>query len=106
VPYARKLWWNLALTRAMENGLPVVVSDWAAGRHEAVSTVEQQKVRAVHYTSGAACIVDPGKRPDIDATQSTITAGHKGILEATIDLEAVAAYRRHRQQVGLLPPEP
>jgi len=104
VPYARKLWWNLALTRAMENGLPVIVSDWAAGRHEAVTTVEQQKIRSVHYTSGATCIVDPGKRPDIEAMQQVITNGHKGLLEAVIDLEAVAAYRRHRQSEGLLPP--
>ncbi len=103
VTYARKLWWNLALTRAMENGLPVVVSDWAAGRHEAVASAHGQKVRAVHYTGGASCIVDPGRRPDFDAMQRTITAGHKGIVEAEIDLEAVAAYRRHRRSVGLLP---
>ncbi len=35
VLYARVLWHSLALTRAMEFGLPVVVSDWATGRHAA-----------------------------------------------------------------------
>lgn len=33
VGYARELWHCLALTRAMENGFAIVVSDWAAGRH-------------------------------------------------------------------------
>ncbi len=33
VVYARTLWHALALTRALESGLPVIVSDWAAGRH-------------------------------------------------------------------------
>ncbi len=33
VVYARTLWHALALTRAVESGLPVIVSDWAAGRH-------------------------------------------------------------------------
>lgn len=33
VEYARTLWHGLALTRAMENGLPIAVSDWPAGRH-------------------------------------------------------------------------
>lgn len=106
VAYARKLWWNLALTRAMENGLPVVISDWAADRHEAVSSAHAHKVRAVHYTCGASSIVDPGRRPDFDTMQRTVTAGHKGIVEAEIDLEAVAAYRRYRRSVGLLPGGP
>ena len=33
VVYARTLWHALELTRAAESGLPVIVSDWAAGRH-------------------------------------------------------------------------
>ena len=33
VEYARTLWHSLTLTRAMEYGLPVAVSDWPAGRH-------------------------------------------------------------------------
>lgn len=33
VVYARELWHALALSRAFENGIPVVVSDWASGRH-------------------------------------------------------------------------
>ncbi len=33
VEYAWVQWLALALTRAMESGLPIVVSDWATGRH-------------------------------------------------------------------------
>ncbi len=46
VEYARTLWHNLALTRAMENGLPVVVSDWAGGRH--APTDVDRSVGSVH----------------------------------------------------------
>lgn len=46
VEYARSLWHNLALTRAMENGLPVVVSDWAGGRH--APTDVDRSVGSVH----------------------------------------------------------
>ncbi len=33
VVYARALWHALELTRATESGLPIIVSDWAGGRH-------------------------------------------------------------------------
>lgn len=33
IDYARTLWHSLALTRAMEYGLAIVVSDWPAARH-------------------------------------------------------------------------
>ena len=33
VDYARQLWWNLALTRAMEFAIPIVISDWGEARH-------------------------------------------------------------------------
>ena len=46
VEYARTLWHNLALIRAMENGLPVVVSDWAGGRH--TPTDVDRSVGSVH----------------------------------------------------------
>ena len=102
VGYARELWRNLALTRAMENGLPIIVSDWAATRHEAVSLADGTQIRTVHYTSGAASITDPAKRPDFDALQQTLPADQPGILSAVIDLDAIAAYRDHRYNVGLL----
>ena len=101
--YARQLWWNLALTRAMENGLPIVVSDWSLMRHEAAALVDGTKVRSVHYTSGAASITDPGKRPDFDTLQMKMGARQAGILSATIDLDAVARFRDYRRSVGLLP---
>lgn len=103
VEYARSLWWNLALTRAMENALPVIVSDWADGRHESKRLVEGTVIRDTHYTAGAATICDPSGRPDMRRIQQTIPRGAAGTLTATIDLDAVAKYRRHRRAVGLLP---
>ncbi len=100
--YARRLWWNLALTRAMENGLPIVVSDWAEGRHESTALADGQRVRSVHYTSGGASITDPGRRPDFDALQKTLPRGEPGILAATIDLDAVTRFRDYRRSIGLL----
>jgi len=100
--YARRLWWNLALTRAMESGIPVVVSDWPEMRHEAVAAADGTRVRSVHYTSGGSSIVDPGKRPRMDELQLVLPRGQEGVLSSTIDLEALAAYRAHRRAVGLL----
>ncbi len=87
---------------AAETGLPVVVSDWAEMRHEAVAAADGTRIRSVHYTSGGASIVDPGKRPRIDELQTTLVRGQEGVLTATIDREAVARYRDHRRSVGLL----
>jgi predicted amidohydrolase len=103
VDYARPLWWNLALTRAMENGLPIVVSDWAEARHEAATLADGTKVRNVHFTCGGSSIVDPGQRPNFDALQATLPPGQPGVLSATIDLDAAAAFREYRRSVGLLP---
>ncbi len=103
VEYAQTLWWNLALTRAMENALPVIVSDWAAGRHESRRLIEDTVVRDTHFTSGAGTICDPSGRPDVRKIRQTIARGAPGVLTATIDLDAVARYRRHRESVGLLP---
>jgi predicted amidohydrolase len=102
VDYARGLWWNLALTRAMESALPVVVSDWAARRHESKRVVEGRTIRDTHFTSGGASICDPSGRPDLGRIQQTIVKGAPGVLTATIDLDAVAAFRDYRRSVGLL----
>jgi predicted amidohydrolase len=100
--YARRLWWNLAMTRAMETGLPLVVSDWCELRHEATAATGGTRVRSVHYTSGGSSIVDPGKRPMIDEIQVVLPRGQEGLLSAVIDLEATQRYREHRRTVGLL----
>ena len=101
--YARTLWWNLALTRAMENAVPVVVSDWAEGRHDSKRLVEGTLVHDVHYTSGGGTICDPAGRPDIARIQRTLARGAPGLLTASIDLDAVADFRKYRRSVGLLP---
>ncbi len=103
IDYARRLWWNLALTRAMENAIPIVVSDWAEGRHEAYALVEGARVQSVHYTTGGSSISDPGRRPHFEELQQTIPRGQPGILAADIDLDAVARFREYRKAVGLLP---
>jgi predicted amidohydrolase len=103
IEYARRLWWNLALTRAMENAIPVVVSDWPEARQDSVTLNEGTKVRNVHYTSGAASITDPGKRPHFNQIQMTISRGKPGTLSANINLDQVAKFRQYRRSVGLLP---
>lgn len=103
--YARRLWWNLALTRAMENGLPIVVSDWAEGRHESVALADGTRIKSIHYTSGGASITDPGKRPDFNNLQQVLPAGRPGLLATQIDLDAARQYRDYRRSVGLLPSE-
>jgi predicted amidohydrolase len=105
VEYARAVWWNLALTRSVENMMPVVVSDWAANRHEAKRLVDGTTIRDLNYTSGGASLCDPSHRPDIDRMQQTIVRGAEGVLLAEIDLDAVARVREYRQSVGLLPRE-
>ncbi|MFQ5491694.1 MAG: carbon-nitrogen hydrolase family protein, partial [Phycisphaerae bacterium] len=44
--YARTLWQSLALTRAMENGFILAVSDWAAGQHPLHRTEPEAKASA------------------------------------------------------------
>jgi predicted amidohydrolase len=103
VEYARVLWTNLALTRAMENGLVVAVSDWAADRHDESVIADGVKTRRTFYTCGAASICDPSHRPDINRIQHTHEGGQAGTLCARIDLATLAEYRKYRRAVGLLP---
>lgn len=95
VAYARTLWWNLALTRAMENALPVIVADWPAGPHELDGKL--------HWTSGGSSIVDPSARPDLSRLQYRIEQGGAACIVATIDLEAMERFRGYRRSVGLIP---
>lgn len=112
ITYARTIWHALALTRALENGFAVAVSDWAQGRHDPpradgrhdpACAADGEGPRRTHYTSGAACIVDPSHRPNIDRIQRTIPNGESGSIRADIDLTALVGYRDYRRSVGLLP---
>lgn len=100
--YARWLWHNLALTRAMECGIAVAVSDWAAARHDEVERIEGQSVRRTYYTSGGASICDPSHRPDFARIQQLHDKGEAGTLVADIDLQALEQYRAYRRSMGLL----
>jgi len=91
VRYARVLWWSLALTRAVENVVPVVVSDWCEQSHPTCRT------------AGATSVNDPAGRPDVERTQRRIEEGHEGVVVAQIDLDAVEQVRAYRRSAGLLP---
>lgn len=77
VLYARQLWHSLALTRAMETGLPVVVSDWSAGRHSPHDV--DRSVGSVHAsgtTFDRGILAKRHRDPNIAPTTS-------GVLEPT-----------------------
>jgi len=90
VPYARTLWWSMAMTRAVENALPVLVSDWCERAH------------GTYVTAGASSLNDPAGRPDVNRLQRRMDRGQSGVLVGQIDLDAVAQIRQYRQAVGLL----
>lgn len=99
VAYARTIWHSMALTRAMENGFAVIVSDWSQATHQTPRAGDLK----THYTAGATTIVDPSLRPDIERIQQTVDPARPDAIFATIDLTALHAYRAYRQRVGLLP---
>jgi len=87
----------------MENGVCVVVSDWPKARHDYERRIDSVKTRHTHYTSGAACIVDPSHRPDYGRLFRSLGHGQAGVLRADLNLSALEGYRRYRTAVGLLP---
>ena len=99
IAYARTIWHSMALTRAMENGFAVVVADWPQAAHQ----IQRADVLKTHYTAGAATIVDPSHRPEIQRIQRIPNPTRPEAISATIDLAALSAYRAYRQGVGLLP---
>lgn len=101
IVYARTLWHTLSMTRAEENALPVVVSDWAEGALSR-DVVEDGDERG-RFTSGATTIVDPSARPAIDRIQRTLPNGEAGALVVTIERERLAQFRAYRRGMGLLP---
>ncbi|MFX0093181.1 MAG: carbon-nitrogen hydrolase family protein [Candidatus Hodarchaeota archaeon] len=94
--YGRWLWHNLAVTRARENIIPVVVADHALAYHE-----------GYYATCGASCIVDPSVRftniegPSFQALKS-LSQGQKGSIISTISLTKIREYRDYRIEMGLL----
>lgn len=107
VIYARTLWQNLALTRAMENGVAVLVSDWPEARHDTTRMqADGARTRHTHYTSGGGSICDPSHRPNMVRIQEVFDKGAPGSLATTIHLDKLRAYQDYRRRVGLLPPIP
>jgi len=101
--YAREVWRAMAMTRAMENGLVVAVSDWAPAHHESSRIVDGVQIRESHYTSGATCIIDPSGRPDLKRVERQMADDTPGVVYADVDLLALETYRSYRRRVGLLP---
>ncbi|MFX0062083.1 MAG: carbon-nitrogen hydrolase family protein [Candidatus Hermodarchaeota archaeon] len=94
--YGRWLWHNLAVTRARENIIPLIVSDHALAYHE-----------GYFATCGASCIVDPSVRftnaqgPSFQAFKS-LSHGEKGRIISAINLTKIQDYRDYRKEMGLL----
>ncbi|MFX1254916.1 MAG: carbon-nitrogen hydrolase family protein [Promethearchaeota archaeon] len=94
--YGRWLWHNLAVTRARENIIPLIVSDHALAYYE-----------GYYATCGASCIVDPSVRFtnaegfSFQAFKS-LSQGEKGRIISTITLTKIQAYRDYRKEMGLL----
>lgn len=89
--YARMLWHTLAMTRAQENVLAVVVSDQAASS------------QAPFRCGGVSSITDPSAEPAWTAIQQVLATGDEGYLLAALDLERLARFRSYRRENGLLP---
>lgn len=89
--YARMLWHTLAMTRAQENVLAVVVSDQAATS------------QAPFRCGGVSSITDPSAEPALSEIQQVLAGGGEGYLWARLDTERLARFRSYRQENGLLP---
>ncbi len=89
--YARMLWHTLAMTRAQENVLAVVVSDQAAAS------------RAPFRCGGVSSITDPSAEPALSDIQRVLVDGDEGFLLAQLDMARLARFRNYRQENGLLP---
>jgi nitrilase len=89
--YARMLWHTLAMTRAQENVLAVVVSDQAATS------------QAPFRCGGVSSITDPGAEPVLSEIQQVLADGGEGYLWARLDLQRLARFRSYRRENGLLP---
>jgi len=103
IVYARMVWFHLAMTRAIENAAPLVVSDWAETELKPGQSPLVADQRRHHYTSGGSSIVDPSVRPDLSRMQHTLADGGPGELVAALDLKRVGEFRAYRRSVGLLP---
>lgn len=89
--YARMLWHTLAMTRAQENVVAVVVSD------QAVSSL------APFRCGGVSSITDPSAEPVLSDIQRVLADGEAGYLLGRLDLARLARFRSYRQTAGLLP---
>jgi predicted amidohydrolase len=82
VLYARGLWHALALTRAMECGIPVVVSDWAAGRHgqqDADISVGSPHAGGMTYDPGILHRRSRDKSGPLEATARSYTSAQPAL---------------------------
>ncbi len=102
--YARQAWHALSLTRAMENGLAVAVSDWAPPSLDRFAPRDASSAGPRQWTAAVSGVFDPSHRPDMDRMK-TLAPQEPACVRAQIDLAGLAAYRAYRGEVGLLPDE-
>jgi predicted amidohydrolase len=89
--YARMLWHTLAMARAQENVLAVVVSDQAADS------------LAPFRCGGVSSITDPSAEPVLSDIQRVLADGDAGYLTARLELARLERFRSYRRAAGLLP---
>jgi predicted amidohydrolase len=94
--YGQYIWHNLALIRAKEGAMAVIVSDTAK-----LPLIEP------FWSCGASNIVDPSKRFTNQETKgkhmiSTIESGESGVVLKTILLGEIREQRSYRKMMGLM----
>ena len=94
--YGRLLWHNLALVRAKEAAMVLVVSDMA-----------EQIIREPHSSAGASCLVDPSWRfvNSDELGKNLLTAiekGKRGSISKAVDYERLQSQKTYRKNIGLM----
>ncbi|MCK5344155.1 MAG: carbon-nitrogen hydrolase family protein [Candidatus Heimdallarchaeota archaeon] len=94
--YGQHIWHNLALIRAKEGAMAIVVSDTA-----------KSIFSDPYWSTGASCIADPSQNftnqePRGKNMLKKVNSGGRGVLKKTINLQQLRAQRAYRKTVGLL----
>ncbi len=94
--YGQHIWHNLALIRAKEGAMAVVVSDTA-----------KFVLSDPYWSTGASCIADPSQKftnqdPRGKNMLEKIDSGNRGVIAKKISLQQLREQRMYRKTVGLL----
>ncbi|MHA1975570.1 MAG: carbon-nitrogen hydrolase family protein [Candidatus Hodarchaeales archaeon] len=94
--YGQYIWYNLAVIRAKEGAMVVVVSDTA-----------KSVLSDPYWSTGASCIADPSQKfsnqePHGANMLTTLDSGNQGIITKKISLQKLREQRTYRKTVGLM----